>query len=80
MDSENWNEEYSDEDSYETATENIDINQLKEMENIEDNNEKILLLAESIFDKIKFYCDYHGLNMLNVSRNICIENLRDMLL
>lgn len=71
MDSEDWDAQYSDQDSFECIVgENID-----KMENMQDDNEKILLLAENVFDKIKFYCDYHGLNMLNTPRDICVANL-----
>lgn len=75
MNSEDWDEQYSDQDSFEcTIDKNVD-----KMEKMQDNNEKNLLLAENVFEKLKFYCDYHGLNMLNTPRDICVERLATLL-
>ena len=38
-------------------------------------NEEDILFAETIYNKLKFYCDFNGLDFLNISKSICISNL-----
>jgi len=70
MDSEEWNDIQNSQDSFEVI-ETLNIHKIES----EHDGESIVLIAEDIFNKMKFYCDYHGLNLLNVHPDICIRNL-----
>ena len=60
---------------------NLDINKMeKNLEReMEDVDEKNMVLSQKIFEKMKFYCDYEGLNFFTSSKYECIYNLIDIL-
>lgn len=35
--------------------------------------------AKEIYEKLKFYCDFHGLDFLNISETESIVNLDDLI-
>jgi hypothetical protein len=68
-------EEFKDE-SFEDSFEKINI---QKIENEIDDFESTALRAEDIFCRMKFYCEYHGLDILNIPSHICISNLAKIL-
>jgi hypothetical protein len=68
-------EEFKDE-SFEDSFEKINI---QKIENEIDNFEYAMSKAEYLFSRMKFYCDYHGLDILNIPSHICIRNLANIL-
>ena len=72
----NNSHEYIDsEDSFDISNEKINI---VKVESEKDETEELLLLAEDSFNKMKFYCDYHGLDLFTLPSNICISNLMEL--
>ncbi len=35
--------------------------------------------AKTLYERVKFYCDFHGLNFLTVEKDKCIFNLMKIL-
>ena len=42
-------------------------------------DEEKLDMLEDVYDKLKFYCDFHNLNFLNKSKHFCINNLMNII-
>jgi hypothetical protein len=57
----------------------IDLQKFEKSEkNEEDDFEKQIEIAESIYNKLQSYIDFHKLNLLNNPSHECISNLIDL--
>ena len=68
-----YDDEYEEEE--EEYEEEININKLeKGLEELE-NHEEEISCAEDVFQKLKFYSDFHGLNFFTLPEHVCVSNL-----
>ena len=65
-------------DFVEYETEDYENLKIKKIEKEIDENDLIYSYSENLFEKLKFYCDFHGLNFLTESKNTCIYNLSSL--
>ena len=63
--SEEWEEEYQEED----------INKIEEKFEEDKLYENNILVAELLFQKLKFYCEFHGLDFFTSPSDVCISEL-----
>lgn len=62
--------------SEEWEEEEEEIYNIKNLEKkLEENDEKEIEYAEVLFQKIKFYSDFQGLNFFTLPEHVCVSNL-----
>ena len=67
--------EYWEEDDEFESEEDIEVNINTLERNLEENYEEELSCAEELFNKLKFYSDFHNLNYFTCSDTVCISDL-----
>lgn len=67
--------EYWEEDEEFDSEEEYDININTLERNLEESYEEELMCSEKLFEKLKFYRDFHNLNYFTCSDSVCVSNL-----